>query len=205
MDKRNVPEPTTPQGRATKRRIVAAAAESMYVRGVGATSLDDVLAASGTGKSQFYHYFSNREKLIEEVLTHQLGEVLQEQGRFPLDTWEGIQGWLEGLVVMHETTRAFHGCPLGSIAGAVLEESSRLRSRASEAFAEWESSLAVGFEKMQQRGLLRPDADVLALAEATIAIVQGGYLLSATKRNSRAMRNAVWVALEHLRSFRSES
>ncbi|MDP9459938.1 MAG: hypothetical protein M3Q22_06715 [Actinomycetota bacterium] len=37
---------------------------------------------------------------------------------------------------------------------------------------------------MQARGLLR-DADPYALAESTIAVLQGGYLLSSTKRDIR--------------------
>jgi len=44
---------------------------------------------------------------------------------------------------------------------------------------------------------------VAAIAEAMISILQGGYLLSATKRDSRPMRTAVGLALDHLRSFRS--
>jgi AcrR family transcriptional regulator len=195
-------EPVTSRGRETKRRVVAAAAELMYVRGVSATSLDDVLAASGTGKSQFYHYFRSREELIEEVLSHQLGEVLTEQRRFAIDSWQGIRAWMEGLVVVHETKLDFRGCPLGSIAGEILEEGSRLRSRASEAFVEWESSLAAGLGKMQERDLLRRDADAAAIAEAMISTLQGGYLLAATKRDSRPMRTAVGLALDHLRSFR---
>ncbi len=200
-----MPEPSTPQGRATKRRIVVAAAKLMYARGVSATSLDDVLAASGAGKSQFYHYFASRQELISEVLSHQLSQVLEDQGRFALDTWEGIAAWLEGLVAMHETARDFHGCPLGSIAGEILEEGWRLRSRASEAFTEWESSLAGSLEKMRLSGLLRREADAATLAEAVIAILQGGYLLSATKRESRSMRSAVQVAMSHLGSFRPTS
>lgn len=198
-----MPEPTTSQGRDTKRRIVVAAAELMYRRGVGATSLDDVLAASGTGKGQFYHYFASREELVAEVVSHQLGQVLEEQRRFRLDTREGIRAWLERLAVMHEGTNDFHGCPLGAIAGEILEEGPRSRRRASEAFAEWESSLAQSFAKMQERGLLRRDVDAVILAEAMIAILEGGYLLSATKRDPRAMRGAIQVALSHLDSFRS--
>ncbi len=198
-------EPVTSQGRETKQRIVAAAAELIYACGVSATSLDDVLAASGTGKSQFYHYFKSRQELIEHVLSHQLGEVLKEQRRFRIDSWQGIRAWMEGLVVVHETTLGFRGCPLGSIAGEILDEGSTLRSRASEAFVEWESSLAEGFATMQQRGLLRQDADPVAIAEAIVSILQGGYLLSATKRDSRPMRTAVGLALDHLGSLRSDT
>jgi len=57
---------------------------------------------------------------------------------------------------------------------------------------------------MQQRGLLRQDLDRMAIAEAIFAILQGGYLLCATKRDSRPMRTAVRLALDHLRSCRSD-
>ncbi len=43
----------------------------------------------------------------------------------------------------------------------------------------------------------------MAIAEAIVSILQGGYLLSATKRDSGPMRTAVDLALDHLRSFRS--
>ena len=52
-------EPRTTRGRERKGAIVEAAAALMYQRGVRATGVDEVLVASGAGKSQFYHYFSN--------------------------------------------------------------------------------------------------------------------------------------------------
>jgi TetR/AcrR family transcriptional repressor of nem operon len=54
---------------------------------------------------------------------------------------------------------------------------------------------------MQARGLLRDDADAYALAESTIAVLQGGYLLSSTKRDIRPMRNALAAALGQLKSY----
>ena len=59
--------------------------------------------------------------------------------------------------------------------------------------------------EMQRSGLLRRDADAATLAEAVMAILQGGYLLSATKRDPRSMRSAVQVAMSHLGSFRPTS
>jgi AcrR family transcriptional regulator len=194
-------EPTTRRGRDTRRRIIAVAAELMYVRGVNATSVDDVLTASGTGKSQFYHYFSSREELLAEVLDNQLDQILEEQNSFPLDTWAGIQAWLQALALRHETERGLRGCPLGSIVSEVLDHNDRLRSRGAQAFARWESALAEELLKMQNSGLLRLDADPATLAEVTIAILQGGYLLSSAKRNGAPMRNACAAALAYLRAF----
>ena len=195
-----MPEPTTRRGKDTKGRIVELAAALMYERGVNATSIDDILAASGTGKSQFYHYFSGKEELVADVLRHQLGLVLDEQSLFSLDTWEGIAAWFQAMADMQQNQRGYRGCPLGSIAGEVLDRSDLLRGRAAEAFTRWESFLADGLGAMQTTGLLRGDADPDALAEATIAVLQGGYLLSATKRDIRPMRNALAMALNELRS-----
>ncbi len=196
-------EPTTRRGRESKARIVVAAAALMYERGVTATSVEDVLAASGTGKSQLYHYFSSKEDLVAAVLRHQLGLVLEEQNRFRLDTWEGVQGWFDTMVAMQQTSRRFLGCPLGSLAGQVTEQGERLRSEASQAFSRWEAALAHGLDGMQKRGLLSHDADPPVLAEATIATLQGGYLLTSAKRDIRPMRNAVAAARRYLESFAS--
>ncbi len=139
-----MPEPTTRRGKDTKGRIVELAATLMYERGVNATSIEDILAASGTGKSQFYHYFSNKEQLVAEVLRHQLQQVLREQSLFPLDSWEGISAWFQAMVDMQQNQRDYRGCPLGSIASELLDQGDFLRSRAAEAFARWESALREG-------------------------------------------------------------
>src|SRR5258708_38324847 len=53
-------EPKTGRGRASRERIVERAAELFAERGIAATSVDEVLAAAGAGKGQFYHYFRGR-------------------------------------------------------------------------------------------------------------------------------------------------
>ena len=195
-----MPEPITRRGKVTKARIVELAAALMYERGVSATSIEDVLTASGTGKSQLYHYFSSKEELVAEVLRHQLQQVLQQQSLFHLDTWECISAWFQAMVDMQQDQRSYRGCPLGSIVSEVVDQGEPLRSQAADAFTRWESALVEGLRTMQARGRLRDDADPYALAESTIAVLQGGYLLSSTKRDIRPMRNALAAALGQLKS-----
>jgi AcrR family transcriptional regulator len=196
-----MPEPITRRGKVTKGRIVELAAALMYERGVSATSIEDILVASGTGKSQLYHYFSSKEELVAEVLRHQLQHVLQQQSLFHLDTWEGISAWLQAMVDMQQDQRSYRGCPLGSIASELVDQGEPLRSQAADAFSRWESSLGEGLRSMQASGLLRDDADPDALAESTIAVLQGGYLVSSTKQDIRPMRNALAAALGQLKSY----
>jgi len=196
-----MPEPITRRGKVTKARIVELAAALMYERGVNATSIEDILTASGTGKSQLYHYFSSKEELVAEVLRHQLQQVLQQQSLFHLDTWEGISAWFQAMVDMQQDQRSYRGCPLGSIVSEVVDQGEPLRSQAADAFTRWESALVEGLRTMQARGLLRDDADPYALAESTLAVLQGGYLLCSTKRDTRPMRNALAAALGQLKSY----
>jgi hypothetical protein len=54
---------------------------------------------------------------------------------------------------------------------------------------------------MRGRGELVASADPAAVAEAVIAVIQGGYLLASVKRDVRPMREALDVALRHLQSY----
>ena len=170
----------------------------MHRAGVAATSVDDVLRAAGAGKSQFYHYFSSKDDLIAAVLEHQLERVLTQQRSFDVDTFAGLRDWFEAMLADHERRDFSGGCPLGAIAGEVAHRDGRLRSFAADAFARWGDELARGLEDLKQRGGLQADTDVAALAEEMIATIQGGYLISAIKREGRPMRNALHAALDRL-------
>lgn len=195
------PQPGTARGRATKEHLVDVAAELMHAHGVDATSVDQILAVSGTGKSQMYHYFSTKADLVEAVVRRQLERVLAEQRRFDIATWAGIERWLDSMLHAHEERGFRRGCPLGSIVAEVVDRDERLRVVAAEAFSTMEASLATGLAAMQERGELRRDADVRCLAEEATATIQGGYLLSTVKREAQPMRRALDAVVERLVTF----
>jgi len=72
---------------------VAAAADLMLLGGVAETSLDAVLAATGTSKSQLYHYFADKDDLVLAVIAWQTERVLQSQQPqlFALDSLAGLR------------------------------------------------------------------------------------------------------------------
>jgi AcrR family transcriptional regulator len=76
--------PLTAKGAATRDRIVQSAADLMYIKGVHATTLDDVLAATGTSKSQLYRHFPDKEALVRAV-----AGTLEPGGRFAFTVEEG--------------------------------------------------------------------------------------------------------------------
>lgn len=188
----------------TKAAIVEAAAEMFHLHGVSATSVDDVLRASGTGKSQFYYYFDSKEGLVHEVLAFQFERYIAAQQPFidNLGSWKGIQQWLDAIADQYEASGLLGGCPIGSLAAEMNDRDEALRQKLAESFDTWEAYLVEGLESLRQRKLLSPRANVVELAESVMAAIQGGYLLATTKKDIRSMRNTLRSAYSYLRSHK---
>lgn len=194
----------TARGAATRARIVAAAASLVQERGVAGTSLDDVMAATATSKSQLYHYFANKDALIREVITTQLGRVIaaQEPDLREVSSWEGLQRWCDRLVAATRARQGVGGCPLGSLVGELAERSDSARQVLAQCFAEWESYLSMGFAAMRDNGELTAEADPAELALTMMSALQGGLLMAQTMRSARPVELALNMALGHLRAYR---
>lgn len=194
----------TARGAATRARIVAAAASLVQEHGVAGTSLDDVMAVTATSKSQLYHYFANKDALILEVITIQLGRVIaaQEPDLREVSSWEGLQRWCDHLVAMTRARQGVGGCPLGSLVGELAERSETARHVLAQCFAEWESYLSAGFVAMRDNGELAAEADPAELALTMMSALQGGLLMAQTMRSARPVELALNMALGHVSAYR---
>lgn len=195
--------PLTPKGQATRDRIVAVAADLMFDSGVAGTSLDDVRQATGTSKSQLYHYFRDKAELVRAVIVRTTERVIdgQQPVIVALDSWEALERWRE-LVVERQRRRGCRGgCPLGSLASELVEGDEGARVELVRSFELWESYLVAGLVAMRDRGELRSEADPTTLALATMASLQGGLLLTQTTRSTRPLEVALDSALAHLRTY----
>lgn len=193
--------PATERGRRSRAALVEAAATLMYERGIAHTSIDDVLAYCGAGKSQMYHYFATKHDLVCAVIELQYANVVAGQPRLErLTSWRDFELWSAAFLARHETNAGPLACRLGRFA-AEVDDDPALRVVLARAFAAWEAHLARGVEHLQDSGRLRPDADPAALASAVMAAVQGGILLARVHRDGAPLRRAMQMAMAHLRSF----
>ena len=196
----------TARGVATRARIVEAAAELMSTRGVAATTLDDVIALSGTSKSQLYGHFIDKDALVLAVVQKQGGRVveLNAQGLARLNSIRGLELWCRAVLAKVTLRDGAHGCELGSLAAELSDVDEDARVLLARMFQSWEQLFVDGFQRMRETGVLRDDADPARLATAVVAAVQGGYLLAQTARSADPMRTALDMALAHVRSFQPD-
>jgi AcrR family transcriptional regulator len=195
-------EPPTDKGRATRDRVLDAAAALIFERGVAGTKLDDVRAAASVSKSQLYHYFADKEDLVHAVIDRTVQQVLDAQPRLAdLSSWAAIAAWLDELVELQVERHAAGGCPIGSLAGELAESDEVARSELAAGFARWEEPLRSGLDSMRSAGKLKRNADPARLATATLAAIQGGLVLTQTRRDPQQLRIALDAAYGYLRSF----
>jgi AcrR family transcriptional regulator len=195
-------QPSTVKGQSTRRRIVQAAAELVAEKGAAAMSLDDVGKRAHASRSQLYHYFDDRDDLIRAVVNATTDSVLLAQNELldSLDTWSGIDRWFRALVALQEEREARGGCPIGSLVGQLAERDPLARAGLADGFERWEAHLRDGLDRMRARGRLSANADPVALATATMALLQGGLLLTQVRRDPRQLRTALAAARVLLRS-----
>ena len=194
--------PLTRKGRATRERIVAAAAALMYEQGVAVTSIDEVKADAAVSSSQLYHYFADKQALVSAVVAHQTELVLgfQEPLLSTLDSVESLRAWRDAIVALQTRAGTEGGCPIGSLASELSERDPENRQALATAFDRWETSIRTGLERMRDRGELRPDADPATLALGTLAALQGGLLLAQVRRSVAPVQASLDQAIAHIES-----
>lgn len=192
----------TARGRATRDRILAAAAQLMHERGVAATSLDDVRAQTGTSKSQLYHYFADKSALVRAVIELQVERVMRAQfpDDDPLDSVPALRRWRDRVVAVNERAHCAGGCPLGRLASELADADPAARSAVLAGFARWQEHLARGLRAMQARGELAHGADVDALAAGLLAALQGGLVLGQATRSVAPLKAALDLAVQAIQS-----
>jgi TetR/AcrR family transcriptional regulator, transcriptional repressor for nem operon len=197
-----VAEPHTDKGRATRNRVLDAAAALVFEHGVAGTTLDDVRAAANVSKGQLYHYFADKEDLVHAVIDRTVQQVLDAQPRLTdLSSWAAIAAWFDDLVQLQVDRHAIGGCPIGSLAGELAETDEQARAEIAVGFDRWEAPLRNGLLQMQADGKLRRRSDPARLATATLAAIQGGLVLTQTRRDPQQLRIALDAAYAYLRSF----
>src|ERR1700728_732292 len=119
----------TARGAATRDRIVHAAADLMYARGVTGTTLAAVRAATGTSKSQLYRHFPDKDALVHAVIARRGQQVLEREtqrlGR--LSSFSGLIRWRNAIVQVNSLQGGAYGCALGSMANELADEDEHAR------------------------------------------------------------------------------
>jgi TetR/AcrR family transcriptional regulator, transcriptional repressor for nem operon len=180
----------TPKGARTRLRIVEEAAALIHERGVAGTTLEDVKAAAEVSGSQLYHYFPDKDDLVQAVIDYHADGIVS-RNRQVLGSANGVEAWREMVITAAKRTKAKGGCALGSLVGQLAESDPEARALIASGFDHWAAAIGDGLRSLHAEGKLPPDVDPDDLAITLLATLEGGLLLAQVQRSTRPFETAV--------------
>jgi TetR/AcrR family transcriptional repressor of nem operon len=180
----------TAKGARTRARIVEEAAALIHERGVAGTTLEDVKVAAEVSGSQMYHYFPDKDDLVQAVIDYQAGTIVS-RNRQALSSTDGVETWRTMVLTAAKRTQAKGGCALGSLAGQLAESDPEARALIAAGFDQWAAAIADGLRSLHADGKLPPGIDPDDLATTLLATLEGALLLAQVHRDTRPIETAV--------------
>ena len=191
------------KGAATRDQILDVAGKLIHLRGYHATSLDDVLKASGVGKGNFYYYFKSKEDLGYAILDRML-QAFVERTLEPAfadavaDPVVQIKEFLDRVLDNQRQRSCIGGCPIGNLASELSDVHEGFRQRLAGMFLQWRVTLAEVLARGQESGRLRSGLDPASAAEFLVAALEGAILLTKVTRDISVMERCVTELKQHL-------
>jgi AcrR family transcriptional regulator len=198
----------TAKGRATRDRIVEAAAHLIVTEGLSASNMENVRRAASVSGSQLAHYFADKSALIRAVIRRQIGVVLDfhRQPRLNgLRSFDDFERWI-GLNMRYLRRIGYVGTPTYHALAAQLAKSDpATRETLGWGYSQWVDLLGEAIQRMKGDGVLTADADPRRIALVIISAHQGGGTLAFTYREEWPHADAVRFAINYLRMFATDA
>jgi TetR/AcrR family transcriptional repressor of nem operon len=183
-------------GRQTREAILEAATELMHLKGYQATTLDDVLTASGVGKGNFYYHFKSKEDLgyaiLDQVIASFLGRTLDPCFSDPAGPrLTQIRCFLDRVLAAQRERNCVGGCALGNLASELSDVHEGFRARLSGVFSAWQERLTKALGEAQEAGTVRPECRPDAVAQFLVASLEGAILVTKLTKDITVMERCV--------------
>ncbi|MGW1658504.1 ScbR family autoregulator-binding transcription factor [Streptomyces atratus] len=154
----------------TRRAILEAASIVFEKRGFVAAPLSEIIAASGVTKGALYFHFSSKEELARGVIEAQFSAMgqLRLQGS-PLQ---------QAIDSTHAVAHALQHVPLVRAGVRLVIEQGSFTEPDPEPYLRWVEPAQAFLEQARTEGELRPEVDVLAVAQLIVALFTGTQLMA---------------------------
>jgi len=157
----------------TRKRIVQTAGEEFRRRGIGETSLADLMSAAGLTHGGFYRHFESKDQLVAEAYTVASESMLQRVTDALAEN--GGQNGLEIITSLYlSPEHRDHpglGCALATLGSEVARSDDGIRAAATEGFLKLADIVAAQFKDV-------PTEVAKSRALATVATMVGVLLMS---------------------------
>lgn len=181
------------KGELTRERIVVEATRLVKERGFKATSINDLVAATGLKKGCLYFHFSGKDELLDAILEQAKTDFFRLvdaalEGGTPGDR---LNNFFDGVLEFQKSMGFSGGCIFGNIALEMSDKDARVAAFIKDIFYEWIARIRAVVEAAQRAGQVATDIDAGILASHIVMTLEGGIMLSRLEKTERPLTNCL--------------
>lgn len=182
------------KGERTREMILSQAANLFNQRGYAASSMSEVMEATGLEKGGIYNHFQSKDHLALEAFEYAVERINQRYASVlegKVYALERLRALPEVFVEMARDPVVAGGCPVMNAAIESDDAHPALRERVRLVMNAWRSQIRGIVEKGVSRGELHINTDGDALATVMISVLEGAVMLSRLYREPKHIAHAV--------------
>ncbi|MCV7298395.1 TetR/AcrR family transcriptional regulator [Mycobacterium barrassiae] len=157
--------------------VVAAAREEFWTRGYGATSVDDLTAATGLGKGSLYGAFGDKHGLflraLDDYIDTTLGTVRAQLTDPEYRAYERLTRHIRWQASSVAADKARRGCMVARTAAELGSSDDAVEDKIARVYAVWRDELAGTIAEAQRDGDIDKKVDPQALAGTLLSFMRG--------------------------------
>jgi TetR/AcrR family transcriptional repressor of nem operon len=157
-------------------RVLDAAMETFWARGYAATSAQDLVDATGLGRSSLYNAFAGKHQLYEQALRRYLEHNTEADVALldrPGPVKERVRELLLGVVDAELGDPMHRGCLAVNAAIELAGKDEAVTVAVRRVFARVEEALVMALERGQRDGEIAPERSPRALARFVLNAIYG--------------------------------
>lgn len=181
------------KGEITRDKILEVARELFNTKGFSATTINDLVEATGMQKGSLYFHFSGKNAIAREVMNEATVEFVEFLSK-ALDgdnPGASIDTFFRCALDKHLATGFVGGCIFGNTALEMSDSDPEFAGAIDKVFDEWIGRVDVVVADAQKTRQIRTDIGSEALARHIVATVEGGIMMSRLKKDERPMRECL--------------
>lgn len=183
-------------------KMLKAATTLLLTKGVEATSVDDVLKATKTGKSQFYHYFGNKAGMVDHVIDGLLSDI--NKGEFCDQKVPAIRDWADFQVYLQIMGGDhFFGHPLALLSLTIRPEERLNHLKLVEYFEALVRPIANFLKSEQDSGRFLKTVDTTEMAQMCLTNMIGCSINKVIEQDKAALnvKNAAHHTTIYMKAY----
>ena len=178
------------------------AMQVFWAKGYEATSLQDLIDATGLSKSSFYQSFESKQELFQRCIRRYADQVvddMQRQLREAPSGYDFIVNTLKGVAKAASRDDGQRGCLVMNTANEFAQRDPILAELIAKEHKRFEAAFLAAIERAQREGSIPKSKPARALARYCLTTLSGLKTMAKAGASARALREVAMIAVDALR------